>query len=122
MSLPPFHAPKLKQLAILPALLMVRVYKWGVSPVIHALFPEAGCRYYPTCSDYAAEAFKRHGLVTGLWLAGRRVMRCNPWSAGGIDPVPLCCDAQMSATTSHLSVSSHNIQGAASIRGDSCSQ
>ncbi|MBS7175560.1 membrane protein insertion efficiency factor YidD [Massiliimalia timonensis] len=46
------------------------------------------CRFYPTCSQYAIEAFKRHGAVKGLILAVWRVCRCNPWNVGGIDYVP----------------------------------
>ena len=46
------------------------------------------CRYEPTCSRYAEEAIRRHGVVRGLGLAGWRLLRCNPWSRGGYDPVP----------------------------------
>ena len=63
--------------------LLVRAYQRLVSP----LFP-ASCRYTPTCSEYAARALAKHGLLRGLWLAGARVLRCNPWSDGGVDPVP----------------------------------
>jgi putative membrane protein insertion efficiency factor len=46
------------------------------------------CRHWPTCSDYARQAIGRHGAARGSWLAARRVLRCNPWHEGGIDPVP----------------------------------
>ena len=46
------------------------------------------CRYEPTCSHYAEQAVRRHGVVRGLALAGWRLLRCNPWSEGGYDPVP----------------------------------
>ena len=46
------------------------------------------CRYEPTCSHYAEQAVRRHGVVRGLGLAAWRLLRCNPWSAGGYDPVP----------------------------------
>ena len=46
------------------------------------------CRYEPTCSHYAEQAVRRHGVVRGLALAGWRLLRCNPWSKGGYDPVP----------------------------------
>jgi len=62
---------------------LVRAYQKLVSP----LFP-ASCRYVPSCSEYAALALTRHGLVRGIWLSLARVLRCNPWSEGGEDPVP----------------------------------
>lgn len=46
------------------------------------------CRFLPTCSSYALEALRVHGALRGTWLAIRRVGRCHPWNAGGIDPVP----------------------------------
>ena len=46
------------------------------------------CKYYPTCSAYAIEALEKHGLFKGLYLSIGRVLRCNPWSKGGYDPVP----------------------------------
>ena len=62
---------------------LLRAYQTLVSP----LFP-ASCRYVPSCSEYAAQALTRHGLVRGAWLSVARVLRCNPWSEGGEDPVP----------------------------------
>ncbi len=60
-----------------------RAYKRFVSP----LMPPA-CRFHPTCSEYAAEAVEVHGALKGTALALGRLLRCNPWSAGGFDPVP----------------------------------
>ena len=62
---------------------LIRVYQWGISP----LFP-ASCRFEPSCSHYAAEAIARHGAVRGVGLAAWRIVRCNPWGAAGLDPVP----------------------------------
>jgi hypothetical protein len=47
-----------------------------------------GCRYLPSCSEYAVEAIDRHGAGRGAWLAARRISRCGPWGGHGIDPVP----------------------------------
>ncbi len=69
--------------SIQPILLIIIVYKKIVSP----LLPNA-CRYYPTCSQYAYKALKKHGLFYGSYLAVRRLLRCNPLFPGGYDPVP----------------------------------
>jgi putative membrane protein insertion efficiency factor len=60
----------------------IRVYQRLVSPLFGSR-----CRYYPSCSEYAAQAIERFGILRGLVLAGWRLLRCNPWSAGGVDPV-----------------------------------
>jgi putative membrane protein insertion efficiency factor len=62
------------------ALLLVRAYQTLVSPL---LGPR--CKYHPTCSRYAADAFREFGLARGLVLASWRLLRCNPWSHGGVD-------------------------------------
>jgi putative membrane protein insertion efficiency factor len=58
----------------------IRVYQRLVAPA----FGER-CRYYPSCSEYAAQAIIRFGILRGLVLAGWRLLRCNPWSRGGVD-------------------------------------
>jgi putative membrane protein insertion efficiency factor len=63
--------------------LLVRVYQLFLSPV---LGPR--CRYLPTCSDYAAEAIRQHGALSGSALALRRLLSCHPWGGSGYDPVP----------------------------------
>ena len=71
----------------------LRFYQRWISPPLHVLsaafgiFP-AGCRYQPTCSDYAREAIAKHGTARGSWLAAKRILRCHPGSRGGFDPVP----------------------------------
>ncbi|MSO44316.1 MAG: membrane protein insertion efficiency factor YidD [Thermoleophilia bacterium] len=62
------------------AIRFVRGYQRVVSP----LFPRR-CRYYPTCSEYAVESIRIFGVSRGFVLAGWRLLRCNPWSAGGVD-------------------------------------
>jgi uncharacterized protein len=68
----------LRWLFVLP----IRIYQRLLSP----LFGQR-CRYYPSCSEYAAQAIQRFGILRGLVLAGWRLLRCNPWSDGGFDPV-----------------------------------
>jgi uncharacterized protein len=61
----------------------VLAYQWTLRPVLGC-----NCRFHPSCSDYALEALRGHGAARGAWLAARRVLRCNPWHPGGLDPVP----------------------------------
>ena len=68
----------LRELALLP----LRFYRRFVSPAL----PKR-CKYHPSCSEYAVEAVRSYGLARGTVLAGWRVLRCNPWSHGGHDPV-----------------------------------
>jgi putative membrane protein insertion efficiency factor len=63
--------------------LIIGLYRACVSP----LFPSA-CRFHPTCSHYAEEAFERHGWLRGSWFALRRLLRCRPYGPHGFDPVP----------------------------------
>ncbi len=66
--------------------LLVQVLRWyhrWISPLV----PSA-CRFYPSCSQYAAEAIERYGVIRGGFLALRRLLRCHPWHPGGVDPVP----------------------------------
>ena len=61
----------------------VRVYQWTVRPLIGS-----HCRFWPSCSEYAVEALRLHGAARGTALAAKRILRCNPWHEGGVDPVP----------------------------------
>ena len=70
-----------------PLWLLIRFYQVAISPVLH-LFPGAGCRFYPTCSQYAIEAISRHGAFKGCLMAACRIRRCQPLCKGGLDYVP----------------------------------
>ena len=62
---------------------LIRLYQLMISPIIGP-----SCRFYPSCSQYAIEAIKIHGIFKGCFLALRRVLRCHPGCEGGLDPVP----------------------------------
>jgi uncharacterized protein len=67
-----------RQAAVLP----IRAYQRVISPLLGA-----HCKYYPSCSEYAVQSVQRFGILRGLVLAGWRLLRCNPLSRGGFDPV-----------------------------------
>ena len=60
--------------------LLVRAYQRALSPLLGDR-----CKYHPTCSQYAVDALREYGALRGTVLAVWRVLRCNPWSAGGVD-------------------------------------
>ena len=68
------------------AILFIRCYQLIISPIIGPR-----CRFTPSCSHYAIEAIKRHGMIRGCWLTARRLVKCHPLNEGGYDPVPPCC-------------------------------
>lgn len=72
---------------------LLRLYRRVISPLYGDV-----CRYYPSCSAYALESVQRHGAVKGLWLGARRLARCHPWAAGGLDPVPVRYSWQLRAS------------------------
>ena len=74
-------------------LLMLRFYKLAISP-----FLGQNCRFYPSCSSYAEQAIRQHGVGKGCLLAGRRICKCHPWHPGGLDPVPPVVDKSKSAS------------------------
>jgi len=65
------------------ALILIRLYQWTLSPLLGGQ-----CRFEPTCSRYAADAFQEHGVVRGTRLTVGRLLRCHPLCRGGYDPVP----------------------------------
>lgn len=64
-------------------ILLIKFYKTAISPHL----PRA-CRYTPTCSVYAQQAIQKHGVIKGVILATKRILKCNPWGGSGYDPVP----------------------------------
>jgi putative membrane protein insertion efficiency factor len=62
---------------------IVKLYQWALSPFL----PRA-CRFHPTCSEYAILSIKKFGLFKGMFFSTKRILRCNPFSPGGRDPVP----------------------------------
>jgi putative membrane protein insertion efficiency factor len=74
--------PKMKQVPKTVALLLLRGYKFAISPWFGAV-----CRYRPTCSEYAMQAIEVHGVLRGSWMAIGRLLRCHPFAAAGYDSV-----------------------------------
>ena len=64
-------------------ILPIKFYQYTISPIL----PNS-CRHVPTCSHYAIEAVKIHGILKGGWLSLRRILKCHPWGTSGYDPVP----------------------------------
>ncbi len=73
----------IKNILIFPLVFLIKFYQMCISP-----FTPSACRFTPTCSQYALEALRKHGLFKGSWLALRRILRCHPWGGSGYDPVP----------------------------------
>jgi putative membrane protein insertion efficiency factor len=71
------------KLIVAPILGLIELYQTLISPMLGNR-----CRFYPTCSHYAADALAEHGLVKGTWLALKRIGKCHPLHEGGFDPVP----------------------------------
>jgi uncharacterized protein len=83
--------PRLRDLPVtfwnlprIPLLALIRLYQMTFSRTL----PEGTCRFYPTCSHYGYQAIYKYGAIKGSFMAGWRIMRCNPFNKGGFDPVP----------------------------------
>lgn len=68
-----------KQFFIYP----IKIYQWCISP-----FLPKSCRFHPTCSEYAVLSISKYGIIRGLYLSIRRILRCQPFGGSGHDPVP----------------------------------
>lgn len=66
------------------AVLILRAYRAVISPLYGDV-----CRYYPSCSSYTLQAIQQYGVIVGSALGARRIVRCHPWAAGGVDDVPV---------------------------------
>ena len=74
---------KISQILTYPFILIIKFYQSYISPIIGP-----NCRYTPTCSEYSINSLKKHGLIKGLYLSIKRILKCNPLFKGGYDPVP----------------------------------
>lgn len=72
-----------RKVLIFPFLVLIKAYQWILSPLLGP-----SCRFQPTCSHYAFQALKIHGVLKGLYLSIIRVSKCHPWGDSGYDPVP----------------------------------
>ena len=73
----------LNKVATFPLLLLIRGYQLIISPLLGS-----NCRFMPTCSEYAMESFRSHGLIKGSYLTIKRIGKCHPWGGHGYDPIP----------------------------------
>lgn len=75
--------PVVRRISVWPFVVLIKFYRRCISP-----FLPPTCRFTPTCSEYALEAFRKHGLFRGMRLTVKRLLRCHPWGGSGYDPVP----------------------------------
>jgi uncharacterized protein len=62
---------------------LIKGYRYGIRPMLGQR-----CRFYPSCSEYTMEAVQTHGAAKGAYLGAKRILKCQPWHPGGVDPVP----------------------------------
>jgi len=73
----------LNKVATFPLLILIRGYQLIISPLLGS-----NCRFMPTCSEYAMESLRSHGLIKGCYLTIKRIGKCHPWGGHGYDPIP----------------------------------
>ena len=73
----------LNKVATFPLLILIRGYQLIISPLLGS-----NCRFMPTCSEYAMESLRSHGLIKGIYLTIKRIGKCHPWGGHGYDPIP----------------------------------
>ena len=64
---------------------LLKIYQKYISPIFKTV--GINCKYYPTCSEYMKQAIEKKGVLKGLYIGGKRILRCNPFSKGGYDPL-----------------------------------
>lgn len=64
---------------------IINLYKKYISPIFHKIGFD--CKYYPTCSEYTKQAIEKYGVIKGCYLGIKRILKCNPFSKGGYDPL-----------------------------------
>jgi putative membrane protein insertion efficiency factor len=84
---------RLSQLPKTVAIASIRGYQFIASPWVGNQ-----CRFYPSCSNYAIDAYQHYGFIKGSWLSTKRILKCNPWHSGGIDLVPKETSHSLSTT------------------------
>lgn len=82
-----FLAVQVKMVVLSVIRLYQRTLSFDHGPLAK-IFPFWGCRFHPSCSEYTYEAIAKYGIIKGCFLGAKRLLRCNPWSPGGHDPVP----------------------------------
>ena len=73
----------MRGILIFPFVFLIKIYQFLISPIIGK-----NCRFNPTCSNYALDALKKHGLFLGMYYSIIRISKCHPWGGSGHDPVP----------------------------------
>lgn len=73
----------MRRIVIFPFIIVIKLYQFFISP-----FLGLNCRFNPTCSNYAINSLKKHGLIIGLYYSILRISKCHPWGDSGHDPVP----------------------------------
>ena len=73
----------LNKVATFPLLILIRGYQLIISPLLGS-----NCRFMPTCSEYAMESLRSHGIIKGIYLTVKRIGKCHPWGGHGYDPIP----------------------------------
>ncbi len=78
----------MKRIMLSAIRLYQRYFSFGSGILKFLFLTDKACRFTPTCSEYVYQAINRHGIIVGLWLGLKRIVRCHPWNRGGNDPVP----------------------------------